>query len=259
MKKTIVMLAAGALLLATPSCKKGENDPFLSLSSRKGRVVGEWTVTGYETTSKSTQNDGDYNSFTQSLSGTTISTSNTTYDAGSGSTTTGTGSYTLNEGSYTFEKDGTFSSVWNVTYVSTASYTFLGVTYTTTTTTVSTLKSSGNWSFAGKVKDEYKNKERLVLNILSTEETDKSTSVTTNSADNTTDTDEGDLTTTIENYNSGEMVEAYEIDQLKGKEMILKSFVNESGSESVTTPGGTTTTDINDTVVGESTYTLTAK
>lgn len=37
----LVVLAAAFVL---PSCKKGENDPFLSLHSRKARVVGEWTL-----------------------------------------------------------------------------------------------------------------------------------------------------------------------------------------------------------------------
>jgi hypothetical protein len=37
-----VVLAAAFVL---PSCKKGENDPFLSLHSRKARVVGEWKLT----------------------------------------------------------------------------------------------------------------------------------------------------------------------------------------------------------------------
>jgi ABC-type phosphate transport system substrate-binding protein len=37
----LVLLAA---ILVLPSCKKGENDPFMSLHSRKARVVGEWTL-----------------------------------------------------------------------------------------------------------------------------------------------------------------------------------------------------------------------
>lgn len=31
-------------LLSVSSCKKGENDPFLSLRSRKARLVGEWSL-----------------------------------------------------------------------------------------------------------------------------------------------------------------------------------------------------------------------
>jgi hypothetical protein len=38
----LVVLAAAFVL---PACKKGENDPFMSLHSRKARVVGSWNLT----------------------------------------------------------------------------------------------------------------------------------------------------------------------------------------------------------------------
>jgi hypothetical protein len=42
LKIALITLLLAVLIL--PSCKKGENDPFLSLHSRKARVVGEWTL-----------------------------------------------------------------------------------------------------------------------------------------------------------------------------------------------------------------------
>lgn len=43
--KTLAILAFCAIFaLPFQSCKKGEDDPFLSFRSRKARVVGEWTV-----------------------------------------------------------------------------------------------------------------------------------------------------------------------------------------------------------------------
>ena len=43
----LAMLAFGLLF----SCKKGENDPFISLRSRKARIVGEWKLQkGFEKT-----------------------------------------------------------------------------------------------------------------------------------------------------------------------------------------------------------------
>ena len=41
MKNLLLILA---LVAAFTSCKKGENDPFLSLKSRKGRLAGDWIV-----------------------------------------------------------------------------------------------------------------------------------------------------------------------------------------------------------------------
>ena len=73
MKKVVLMLTLGGLMLATPSCKKGENDPFLSLSSRKARVAGAWDVTGWESTLVQTQADGDNGTTTETMSGDTLS------------------------------------------------------------------------------------------------------------------------------------------------------------------------------------------
>ena len=41
-KNFIVFALLSVTILA---CKKGENDPFLSLSSRKARLAGEWKLT----------------------------------------------------------------------------------------------------------------------------------------------------------------------------------------------------------------------
>lgn len=41
LKIALLLVLAAAFVL--PACKKGENDPFMSLHSRKARVVGEWT------------------------------------------------------------------------------------------------------------------------------------------------------------------------------------------------------------------------
>lgn len=42
LKIALLLVLAAAFVL--PACKKGENDPFLSLLSRKARVVGEWEL-----------------------------------------------------------------------------------------------------------------------------------------------------------------------------------------------------------------------
>ena len=40
-----VVLAATFIL---PSCKKGENDPFISLKSRDARITAKWKLTKIE-------------------------------------------------------------------------------------------------------------------------------------------------------------------------------------------------------------------
>lgn len=42
MKKSILLLLASVLLL--PSCKKGDDDPLISLQTRKMRITGEWNM-----------------------------------------------------------------------------------------------------------------------------------------------------------------------------------------------------------------------
>lgn len=83
-----------ALFLASTfwGCKKGENDPFLSFSSRKSRLVGEWKLT-----------DGSITK-TSSTSTETVTYTETTQATFDGTTTT-TIPYTE---TYTFDKDGTY-------------------------------------------------------------------------------------------------------------------------------------------------------
>lgn len=147
----------------TTSCKKGENDPFLSLSSRKARLTGEWTVSS--SYSKSTN-----------TSGVTISTNVNDFNG-----TTNTYTYTLGSFSntsfenktieFTINRDGSFTRV------------------TTNTTDQEKFEDTGIWTFAGKNKtSDYKNKEVVVFYTQKT--------VYTDLTDNSTSTDE----TTSVNY-----------------------------------------------------------
>lgn len=258
MKKTILMFAAAGLLLATPSCKKGENDPAMSLSSRTARVAGEWTITGYESTSRTTDDDGDWWENTSTLNGTDLDIDNTYHDGSDGSESSSTTPRTLDLAEFTFEKDGTFSAVWNTTTTYVSSYTIGTYTQTTTTVETSTMSSTGNWSFLGKVKDSYKNKERMILNTLTVDWKDvEVTTVTDNAGSNpVTSTEEFGG---VESYTSGEWQETWDIDQLKGKEMIVKTESNNSGTSSYKPDGGSTTTTQNDINTSMTTITLTHK
>lgn len=250
MKKTMLAFLAVGLLVATPSCKKGENDPFLSLKSRKARIAGDWLITGYDLDRTYTQADGDTGTNNATMSGDVITYTNT-FTSG-GTTTTSTSTTTVNEASYSFTKDGTFTSVWNTTNVSVST----SSGFTTTTTTVNTTTKTGDWSFIGKQKKTYKNKERIVLNTLNEVSSSKQTSVTVDDNGflpniNTN----GDLNAWEQNYASGEVSESWELDMLKGKEMVAKMMSSNSGSQSNTPDGGSTTTTNN--TVSESTTTIT--
>lgn len=153
MKNIIKSLALAAVVLVSgasfTACKKGENDPGISLRGRKARFVGEWKTTAGVTK-------------TTSGAGTTTETyteTGVTYTSGAGSATS-TWSQTL-----TVEKDGTFKMVENETPQ--------GGNTTTTS-------AKGRWMFAGKNKDaELKNKEAVVLTITEITTTSGGASTTT--------------------------------------------------------------------------------
>lgn len=101
MKKTILMFAAAIVLLATPSCKKGENDPFLSLKTRDARITGVWELSSMSSTSTNTN---------ISSGTTTISTSTTNYDGTLLTTTSGGNTWSVSYSQeMTINKDGTYS------------------------------------------------------------------------------------------------------------------------------------------------------
>lgn len=130
-KKLINFVFVGiaiAGLSAITGCKKGENDPFLSLRSRKARITGEWKLS--EGTSTNTSIFGGVsNTSTTIYTGTTCSSNGSTYQYSE---------------TFTIEKDGTYK----VDIIDD------GYAYSI----------SGNWFFAGKIKDiDLKNKEAIML------------------------------------------------------------------------------------------------
>ncbi|MFZ5554151.1 MAG: hypothetical protein ACOZCO_13625 [Bacteroidota bacterium] len=147
MKRIIQFLipALIAVPLIFTGCKKGEDDPFISLHTRKARVTGEWKM------SSGTSTDKFYDSASQTTYNTSI-----TYDGssanesqtvtnGSGSTTN-TSSYSFTQ-TITFEKDGTFKN--------------------TTVDDGITTTAEGTWNFGAGVGDK-KKKSELVLTYTKT-------------------------------------------------------------------------------------------
>lgn len=148
------MLSAGVLLLATPSCKKGENDPFMSLSSRTGRISGEWKLTEASVTTKSQYEDWwttdkMEDEYVYTYDGTTMTLVHTERNLTDNSSTTDPAvTYSYSEMS-TFEKDGNFE--W------------------TRTIDGDTETGMGFWYFTGKSKaNEMKKKEGVIISMTQT-------------------------------------------------------------------------------------------
>ncbi len=256
MKKITSLLLALSILFTLSvinGCKKGENDPFFSIRSRKARVAGDWTVFNFISNVVTTNSDGDINVTNKfTISGTSCSE---TYAIRTPSIdTTWTHSGTVNTATYTFEKDGTMEGVldYTITVVETIDpNAYNGIT-TITTTTTNIIEPKGTWDFLSGV-DEYKNKERLTL-IVENEKVNIAENIKTVEKDADEIVVNENLVTNSTNnkyeYANGENSIVWAITQLKDKEMILERTINtittdndgywvkESGSETMTLTQG---------------------
>ncbi len=231
MKKVFLFVAAAGLLAVTPSCKKGENDPALSLKSRKARLAGEYNVDSWEMNENTVYLDGDKETVMIEIEGDKGTITLTDQPSGE-SPIERSGTITVNELTYTFEKDGTWSRVIDIE-TTTVEDGFFDVDRTEVTTKISTTES-GTWSFLGGQSEEFKNKERISLSILSSVEKEQETEVIYYT-DNTTETDSDPETTTEITYTDGESTETIQIDMLKGKEM---TFITDGETEIENNNGG---------------------
>lgn len=144
--KKVLSLSMAIVLIAVlfSSCKKGENDPFLSLKSRTSRLSREWKMSSADMTT--TYTTSSYTSTTTtSFDGTTI-TQTSVYTVG-GSSSSNTTTYTFSN-EVEFAKDGTFTE--------------------TIIDDGDSETNSGIWSWVyGNEDIDLKNKEAIVLTYTS--------------------------------------------------------------------------------------------
>lgn len=202
MKKLILSALAIAVVASTfTSCKKGEGDPGISFKSRKGRVAGTWKITSWE--EKTTTNSSG-NTSTEDMVATDAAFTVTTQSGGNTTVLSGT----IQDHSISFEKKGAFEMKRNMTITSIS---FNGNSNPVTEGNTMTHSSKGTWNFLGKV-DDYKNKERIVLN-------------TTEEVENEWNYDWQDDKWTeykiTRKYANGENATIWHLNTLKGKEMVV--------------------------------------
>jgi hypothetical protein len=242
-KLTKAVLAILVVASSITACKKGEDDPGLSLSSRKSRLAGEWKVATYdEAITDVTTNNGLTNVTTRTevnttkIAGSVITiTSNVTSTQQSFSSYTETETGTLSEYNYTIEKDGTWTSkkVTKMTSKSSTN-TISGAPATISLNITTTIESSGTWQFLGKNSGaELKNKEAVLLSTAK---------MTTTTVDVTTD-GTNKTVTTIDNqtFALNENTQVWTLSQLAKKEMAANIAVDNKNDDSETTVGGGST------------------
>jgi hypothetical protein len=246
-------IAVAIVAVTVQSCKKGEEDGALSLRSRKSRFAGEWKVdssTGtYTYTLTPTSGSASSSNSTRTETGGTIKI--VTSQTSGGTTVSTTTDGTVSEHMYTIEKDGTFSHTYKYTTTEVRDNSTSGFTNKTTTVAVYDITEEGEWNFTGGI-GEAKNKEYVVLSIMSKKQNTNSTTTTIFGIVGTTTTDtdtESSSTTTTWAPNENTMI--WQLVMLKNKEMKASVKSDRKSSGSTTETGGGTTVTTQDPVVAE--------
>jgi hypothetical protein len=243
-KNLIAVLCIGALLSpALESCKKGEEDPGLSLRSRKGRVVGDWKVSNYSETTTYNQNFATFIGPSTSSSS-TKGTLKVSYDGEKfiteeiiNSSSGGNSSVKIvanGDFKYSFKRDGSFTITQTKMFEELESEeTFTYKLETLTKTEINTT-IKGTWNFILGVEKDVKNKQFIVLTFTEEEtktKIDKEDKLTIKSNGQTNTT-----TTTTEindkaSYETNEISQTWELIRLANKE--LKALVRSKISKSI--------------------------
>ncbi|MCH8331410.1 MAG: hypothetical protein IH946_08525 [Bacteroidetes bacterium] len=196
------------------SCKKGEDDPFISWKSRNARIAGTWVFTNGVGTMSQTlvgyiNEDNDIDSV-----------GSLAFD-GSIQTTT----WTVNDDppeienierstSITFNKDGSYD--FEDKTVKTVEITVITPNQTIITTT--DISETGNWNFTGKVGDE-KKKESIVLTP-----TDNTTAIT---IELRVEGKQPEIeTSTVTNVISTSQSETWHLRELRTKQLVIETTDN---------------------------------
>ena len=237
MKKLTLSVLALATVASFTACKKGEEDPSLSLSSRKARLAGEWKVQSKDETitSKSTS-AGVTSTYTSkdTWTATTAKEEKSSQQAGSSITTTTTKEGSVTTNTYSIKKDGTWSSVQLYTLKSTSN------NGKTVKEELYDIKKSGNWNFLGKNDPTTKKKQVVDFTVLKYDEVMTTTETTT--LNGQTFTDKNVETQGIV-FKTGESIMQWNLLRLANKEIkVITSSDNSSTGSNASTSGSTTTT-----------------
>ncbi len=251
----LALLSIGVLLApALESCKKGEEDPGLSLRSRKGRVAGEWNVSSYDETTTYTQNSSSFigPSTTSSSSNGTLkvtfdgekfTTENITNNSSGGSSSIKI--VAPGEFKYSFKKDGTFTLTQTKTYEETEKEETNTYALETVTKNDVNVTIKGTWNFVLGVNNDIKNKQFIVFTFLEEENKTKinkedKLTIKSSGQTNTTTT----ITEVTENstYETKEISQTWELIRLANKEIKAlargKASKNTSTSINITNSNG---------------------
>jgi len=228
-KYAILVVSIIFSILMLNNCKKGENDPFFSIYSRKARVVADWDINAKSSVITEVLNDGQSAKIDFQITGKTnvkelMDSINTPKD------TTKERNGEVLEGYYHFNKDGSMEYVLHYNLVDDSTETDENTEETASRiiTTIYKERHTGTWNFLGRV-DDYKNKERISM-VWEDKYYSKNTiykrEVTDAEGIQLSVVNASDFESHEEKYANGENAEVWEITQLKNKEIIMQRYVD---------------------------------
>ncbi len=263
-KYRIVLLILTAVMMSTllEGCfKKGDNDPFISLRSRKARITNKWQIKDFKGDYLVKLNSGENRQIDLIQSGSKISEivdytkmSQSTQDSlSAGQDTTITWKGKMVESTYDIRKDGSFEFVYEYILEKKHSKSYMENGFNEPISTfwpafpgqnfiVDSIMSRnyrtvyrGKWNFLNNI-DGYKKKERIIFEI---EDASYITNLSTKYIFDAEDDDgvfpENPVDTTFStqslesvnhHYANGEVNILWEIDKLKNKEVTLKRVLD---------------------------------
>lgn len=254
-KNVLIILVLALTATFVNSCKKGDEDPFISFRSRKARVEGLWNFDIYtkNTVSVYTEQDNPRTEiYSEEIGGEDANsdemvTSTETKTLADSKTVKGLGTVT----EYTVNFTG--SNQFKMTKIYTLKSTFSEVTDTTSDNYVTksyvrienvTIKYKGTWNFLDKIKDEYKNKERIALDFTEISvTTDISTDTTEVTVDKTVipaeelsrvESSSALTRTDIDNYATGENIQSWQLLRLANDEIKVVREIYDANSINLT-------------------------
>lgn len=245
MKKVLLSMAVVMLLSSVfmSSCKKGEDDPFLSLKSRNGRVIGTWELKNKEYTSTTSTTTNSTNSINSDKSSSVNSSSTkNTFD--------GTTRTQISDGNYTNSSTST-SYDWTNNNFPTTTNEYSGSNKTTDTYTYSVeleIREDYTYTATYTETDKYHSESNSSTSGGTTYSTE--TDTTYSPANTRTWTDEGEWFWLDSNEDkiiiqAGPMQGT--VKRLANKEIVIEEVSNETDNSTEYTPDYFyTNNDVND-------------
>ena len=229
-----VILIVLSSILVFDGCKRGNDDPFFSIHSRKARVTGDWAIETMERNVTQLLSNGTTAKINFKVANDIVTqvvdSINTSHDTSV--TTTGV----VKENFYRFDKNSKMeylfhyelSKLWTVVDENTNITTYDKMVFTYEE------RATGSWNFLSSVEkhgvNKYKNKERLALIFESNNITQSTLTSHWTVDENGTfsPTTWTSYKTTGENkYGNGEFAEIWVLRELRTKKIVMEREIND--------------------------------